>query len=157
MDDFVRSRFGKYLVIVRATQEHFEELGAWIERMVAESVFAFAPPSRKKIQALMDYPRGAAFLAYKDGQCIGFVGAVISQFFFSEYERANDVGFYILPEHRGGSTAFKLLKTIENWAKENGAKELFMGHSVGGKIEEMKKFYIHNGYKIGGFNSMKRF
>jgi GNAT superfamily N-acetyltransferase len=144
-------------VIVKAKQEHFEQLFALIEQMVSESTFSFAPPSRKKIQALMDYPKGAAFLAFKEDKCIGFVGAVISQFFFSEYERANDVGFYILPEHRGGSTAFKLLKTIENWAKENGAKELFMGHSVGGKIEEMKKFYIHNGYKIGGFNSMKRF
>jgi len=144
-------------MIIRAKQEHFEQLFALIEQMVTESVFSFAPPSRRKIQALMDYPKGAAFLAFEKEKCIGFVGAVITPFFFSEYERANDVGFYILPDHRGGSTAFKLLKAIENWAKENGAKELFMGHSVGGKIEEMKKFYIHNGYKIGGFNSMKRF
>ena len=144
-------------MIIRATQDHFEELFALIEQMIAESVFAFAPPSRKRIQNLMAYPKGAAFLAYKEDKCIGFVGAVITPFFFSDYERANDVGFYILPEHRGGSTAFKLLKAIEDWAKENGAKELFMGHSVGGKIEEMKKFYTHNGYKIGGFNSMKRF
>lgn len=144
-------------MIVRATMDHFEELFALIEQMVAESVFSFAPPSRKRIKALMEYPKGAAFLAYKDDKCIGFVGAIISPFFFSDYERATDVGFYIAPEHRGGTTAFKLLKSIEDWAKENGAKELFMGHSVGGKIEEMKKFYIHNGYKIGGFNSMKRF
>jgi GNAT superfamily N-acetyltransferase len=144
-------------MIIRAKQEHFEELFALIEQMIAESVFSFAPPSRARIQKLMDYPKGAAFLAYKEDKCIGFVGAVIGPFFFSDYERANDVGFYILPEHRGGTTAFKLLKAIEDWAKENGAKELFMGHSVGGKIEEMKKFYTHNGYKIGGFNSMKRF
>jgi GNAT superfamily N-acetyltransferase len=144
-------------MIIRATNEHFEELFALIAQMVDESTFSFAPPSRKRIQNLMDYPKGAAFLAYKEDKCIGFVGAIITPFFFSDYERATDVGFYILPEHRGGSTAFKLLKAIEDWAKENGAKELFMGHSVGGKIEEMKKFYIHNGYKIGGFNSMKRF
>jgi GNAT superfamily N-acetyltransferase len=144
-------------MIVKATQEHFEQLFALIEQMVAESVFSFAPPSREKIKALMNYPKSAAFLAFKNDQCIGFVGAVIAPFFFSDYEKASDVGFYILPEHRGGSTASRLLQAIENWAKENGAKEIFMGHSVGGKIEEMKKFYIHNGYKIGGFNSMKRF
>ena len=142
--------------IIRAKQEHFEQLFALIEQMVSESVFSFAPPSRKKIQALLDYSKSAGFLAFKDDKCIGFVAAVINEFFFSEYERATDLGFYILPEHRGGTTAFKLLKTVENWAKEMGVKEIFMGHSVGGNIEGMKKFYQHNGYRIGGFNSMKR-
>ena len=124
--------------------------------MVAESVFSFAPASKKKIQQLLDYPKSVGFLAFEDDKCIGFVAAIISPFFFSEYERATDLGFYILPEHRGGTTAFKLLKTVENWAKEMGVKEIFMGHSVGGNIEGMKKFYEHNGYRIGGFNSMKR-
>jgi GNAT superfamily N-acetyltransferase len=125
--------------------------------MVAESVFSFAPPSRKKIEQLFNYPKCATFLAFENDKCIGFVSAVINSFFFSEYERASDLGFYILPEHRGGRTAFKLLKAIEDWAKETGVKEMFMGHSVGGNIEGMKKFYVHNGYRIGGFNSMKRF
>jgi GNAT superfamily N-acetyltransferase len=145
------------MIIVRAKQEHFEQLFSLIEQMVAESVFSFAPPSRRKIQQLMDYPKSAGFLAFEGDKCIGFVAAAISSFFFSEYERASDLGFYILPEHRGGRTAFKLLKTIEDWAKEMGVKEMFMGHSVGGNIEGMKKFYQHNGYRIGGFNSMKRF
>jgi len=143
-------------MIIRAKQEHFEQLFSLIEQMVAESVFSFAPVSKTKIQQLFSYPKCATFLEFRDGKCIGFVSAVISSFFFSEYERASDVGFYILPEHRGGRTAFKLLKAIEDWAKEMGAKELFMGHSVGGNIEGMKKFYVHNGYRIGGFNSMKK-
>jgi GNAT superfamily N-acetyltransferase len=143
-------------MIVRAKQEHFEQLFSLIEQMVAESVFSFAPPSRKKIQQLMDYPKSAGFLAFEGDKCIGFVGAVINEFFFSEYERATDLGFYILPEHRGGTTAVRLLKTIENWAKEMGVNEIFMGHSVGGKVEETKQFYLRNGYRVGGFNSMKR-
>ena len=144
-------------MIIEAKQEHFDQLFSLIEQMVAESVFSFAPASKRKIQQLMDFPKSTAFLAFEGDKCIGFVAAIISPFFFSEYERANDLGFYILPEHRGGKTAFKLLKAIENWSKEMGAKELFMGHSVGGNIEGMKKFYEHNGYRIGGFNSMKRF
>jgi GNAT superfamily N-acetyltransferase len=144
-------------MIIKAKQEHFEQLFALIEQMVAESVFSFAPPSKRKIQALMDYPKAAGFLAFKDEKCIGFVAAVVNEFFFSEYERATDLGFYILPEHRGGSIAFKLLREIENWAKEMGVKEIFMGHSVGGKVEETKQFYLRNGYRVGGFNSMKKF
>lgn len=141
--------------IIRAKQEHFDTLFGLIESMVEESVFSYAKPSKAKIQRLFNYSRCAVFLAYRDGVCIGFVGAVIDQFFFSEYERATDVGFYILPEYRGGREAFKLLRAIEDWAREQGVTKMFMGHSVGGKIEEMKKFYVHNGYKIGGFNSMK--
>jgi GNAT superfamily N-acetyltransferase len=142
--------------IIKAKQEHFETLFSLIESMVEESVFSYAKPSKAKIQKLFNYPRGAAFLAYRDGVCIGFIGAVIDSFFFSDYERATDVGFYILPEYRGGREAFRLLQAVEQWAKEQGVSEIFMGHSVGGKIEEMKKFYIHQGYKIGGFNSMKK-
>ena len=141
--------------IIRAKQEHFDTLFGLIESMVEESVFSYAKPSKAKIQRLFNYPKCAVFLAYRDDVCIGFVGAVIDQFFFSEYERATDVGFYILPEYRGGREAFKLLRAIEDWAREQGVTKMFMGHSVGGKIEEMKKFYVHNGYKIGGFNSMK--
>jgi GNAT superfamily N-acetyltransferase len=143
-------------MIIRAKQEHFEQLFSLIEQMVAESVFSFAPVSKAKIQQLFSYPKCATFLAFKDDKCIGFVSAVISSFFFSDYERATDVGLYVLPEHRGGRAAFKLLKAIETWSKEMGAKELCMGQSVGVNIEGVKKFYEHNGYQIGGFNSMKR-
>ena len=142
--------------IVRVEQQHFDQLFVLIEAMVEESVFNHAKPSREKIQRLFDYPKSAAFLAYKGDTCIGFIAAVIDSFFFSDYVRAMDLGFYILPEHRGGRAAFDLLRAIEAWAKEQGVSEFYMGHSGGGKTEEMKKFYIHNGYKIGGFNSVKK-
>lgn len=142
--------------IVRVERQHLDILFGLIEQMVEESVFRHAKPSRAKIEKLFNYPRSAAFLAYKGDVCIGFVAAIVDSFFFSDYVRATDLGFYILPEHRGGRAAFDLLKAIEAWSKEQGVSELYMGHSVGGKIEEMKKFYIHNGYKIGGFNSVKK-
>lgn len=141
--------------IVRVERHHVDLLFSLIEQMVEESVFRHAKPSRDKIEKLFNYPRSAAFLAYKGDVCIGFVAAIVDSFFFSDYVRATDLGFYILPEHRGGRAAFDLLRAIETWSKEQGVTELYMGHSVGGKIEEMKKFYVHNGYKIGGFNSVK--
>lgn len=142
--------------IVRVEKQHLDILFGLIESMVEESVFSHAKPSRVKIEKLFNYPRSAAFLAYKGDVCIGFVAAIIDSFFFSDYVRAMDLGFYILPEHRGGRAAFDLIRAIEQWAKDQGVSEFYMGHSVGGKIEETKKFYIHNGYKIGGFNSVKK-
>lgn len=126
-----------------------------IESMVEESVFSYAKPSKAKIQKLFNYPRGAAFLAYRDGVCIGFIGLVISSFFFSDYERATDVGFYILPKYRGGREAFRLMQAAEQWAKEQGVSQICMGQSVGAKTEETKNFYVHQGYTVTGFNSIK--
>jgi GNAT superfamily N-acetyltransferase len=141
--------------IKKATAKDFETVFRFVGEMVAASVFDFAKPSRRKIRELFLYPKTGTFIAFKDDEPIGFVSAVIDAFFFSDYERATDLGFYIRPGHRGGSTALRLLRTIEKWAKAMGAKELFMGHSVGGKVDEMKSFYIRNGYRVGGFNSMK--
>jgi GNAT superfamily N-acetyltransferase len=141
--------------IIRVEEQHLDILFSLIERMVEESVFSHAKPSRKKIEDLFHYPKSAGFLAYQDEECIGFIGGYIGPFFFSDYERASDLGFYITPNHRGGRTAFLLLRALEDWARSMGVKELYMGHTVGGKIEQTRKFFIHNGYKTGGFNSVK--
>ena len=123
--------------------------------MVADSVHAFATPSRQKVKELFEFPKTGTFIAYDNEKPIGFISAIYFAFFFSDYERASDLGFYVRPSHRGSSAALRLLRAIEEWAKSMGAKEIFLGHSVGGKVDEMKSFYIRNGYQVGGFNSMK--
>ena len=144
-------------MIVRADATHFDDLFALIEQMVKESVFAYATPCRAKIWQLFHHPKTAVFMAYRHHRCIGFAGVVISPFFFSQVERANDVGFYILPEHRGGSAVLGLLRAVEKWAKEMGSDRLYVGHSVGGKTDEVRHFYERQGYKTGGFNCVKVF
>jgi GNAT superfamily N-acetyltransferase len=65
------------------------------------------------------------------------------------------LGFYIRADYRGGSAAVRLLRTVEKWAKDMGAKQFCVGQSLGGKVEQMKSFYVRNGYDICGFNSVK--
>ena len=142
-------------VIKKATAKDFDLIFTFVEEMIEASVFSFAKPSRKRIAEHFYYPKTGTFIAYKDNEPIGFISACIAPFFFSDYERATDLGFYVREQHRGGSTALRLLKTIEKWAKAMGARELQIGHSVGGKVDEMKSFYLRNGFKVGGFNSMK--
>ena len=142
--------------IKQATHDDFETIFAFVEQMVEQSVFSFAKPSRKRIEEHFYYPKTGTFIAVADGVPIGFISACVTPFFFSDIERATDLGFYIVPAHRGGSAAQRLLKTLEKWAKDMGMTHLFMGHSVGGKVEQMKSFYLRNGYQVGGFNSMKR-
>lgn len=123
--------------------------------MVADSTFGFAQPSRVRVAEHFFYPKTGTFIAYECGKPIGFFSACIAPFFFSDYERATDLGFYIHPNHRGGAVALRLLRAIEKWAKQMGAKQFCMGQSLGGKVDQMKSFYERNGYQICGFNSIK--
>jgi GNAT superfamily N-acetyltransferase len=123
--------------------------------MVKDSVFHFAVPSRPRVAEHYFYAKTGNFIAYKDATPIGFISACIVPFFFSDYERACDLGFYVCPAHRGGSAAIRLLHTREKWAKQMGAKEFCMGQSLGGKVDQMRSFYERNGYTVCGFNSMK--
>ena len=136
-------------------EKNFEDLFALICQMVQESVFAWATPSRARIYELFKNPACKGFLAYSGTTPSGFVGAHVGRFFWSEHTRASDLGIYVCPQFRGGRAALMLLRAIESWAFSMNQTHFFMGHSVGGKIEQMKDFYRRQGYKIGGFNAMK--
>lgn len=60
---------------------------------------------------------------------------------------ATDVAFYVLPEHRGSLTAFRLIKKYESWAKKNGAKHIELGVSSGVVHEKTLSLYAFLGYR----------
>ena len=49
----------------------------------------------------------------------------------------------------------QLIENIENWAKQNGATQTWLGQSVGKDIEKTKQFYERLGYQTVGVNTMK--
>ena len=124
--------------------------------MVQGSSLAHAIPSQEKIVGLLTYGRTAFFIGYDNGIPAGFIGITITPFFFSDVRRATDLGFYISPCYRGGSLAKRLITIAEDWAKLMGATTIFMGQTVGNKMDSTLKFYERNGYELCGFNTMKR-
>ena len=68
---------------------------------------------------------------------------------------ASDFILYLLPEHRGGTIAVRLIKKFEAWAKELGVKEIVLGVSTEVNVERTSKLYERLGYAAKGHTFMK--
>ena len=95
------------------------------------------------------------FLAIGDNKIVGFIAAVKSTYFFSTKPKINDIGFYVLPKYRGSSSAVKLIKALENWAKENNISDIAIGQTTAVDMEKTQQFYNRLGYKTVGYNTIK--
>lgn len=141
--------------IVQLTDDRFDEFFELCQSMVAEAEFKDAEPDKEIIWDMYSDSNGVVFLAEKDGKFIGFIAGVVQRYFFSKRQRACDMGFYVLPEHRGSRAAIRLIKTFEYWAQEMGVEEIAIGQTTAVDIEKTLRFYAHLGYKVVGFNTVK--
>lgn len=141
--------------ILEFTPDRFDELFVLIEQMIAESEFKEATLDKDKIKDLWVLSENAIYLAQEKDKLIGFIAGMVQPYFFSQRKRVTDMGFFVQPEHRGSSAAIKLVKALENWAKENNIVDVCLGQTTAVKLEETQKFYKRLGYKTVGFNTVK--
>lgn len=124
--------------------------------MVAEAEFSYAKPEKHKILQLYKNPNAVGFVAIENDKIIGFISAIAHEYFFSNRKTASDLGFFVLPEFRGSRAALKLVKSLENWAKEIGVDDLHLGQTTAVEMDKTKQFYERLGYKTVGFNTVKQ-
>ena len=141
--------------IVRLQEDRFDEFFNLVTKMVEEAEFNYAKPSRDKIEKLFKAPTVITFGAIKDNKLIGFIAGLKHEHFFSNKEKVSDLGFYVLPEHRGCSAAVKLIRKLEGWTKDNQINDLCIGQTTSVEINKTKQFYERLGYKVVGFNTVK--
>jgi len=84
---------------------------------------------------------GCVFVAEKNGEIIGGFAGYASEHYFSPDVVASDIALFILPEHRGGTTAFRLIKAFCAWAKFRGAAMTFIGTTTGVEPEKTAKLF----------------
>ena len=123
--------------------------------MVAEAEFSYAAPEKHKILQLYKNPNAVGFIAIENDKIIGFISGIFSEYFFSNRKQVTDLGFFVLPEFRGSRAALKLVKSLENWAKEIGADDLHLGQTTAVEMNKTRQFYERLGYKTVGFNTVK--
>lgn len=123
--------------------------------MVAEAEFSDAVAEKHKILQLYKNPNAVGFIAIQDNKIIGFISGLFSEYFFSNRKQVSDLGFFVLPEFRGSRAALKLVKSLENWAKEMGADDLHLGQTTAVEMDKTRQFYERLGYKTVGFNTVK--
>lgn len=74
-------------------------------------------------------------------------GILVPWFFNTKHMLAQEMAWYVKPEHRNGFTAMRLLKAFEQWAKDKGAKIFVMGSLSELNGDRVGKFYEKNGMK----------
>ena len=123
--------------------------------MVTEAEFSYATPEKHKILQLYKNQNATAFLAIENDRIVGFVAALLHEYFFSSRKRVSDLGLYVIPEYRGSRAALKLVKSLETWATGMGADDLHLGQTTAVEIDKTRQFYERLGYKTVGFNTVK--
>lgn len=104
--------------------------------MHAESRFSHLPYSDDKIRALTNTvftdDRYCAFVCEDNGVVFGMFVGFYTEFYFSSATRSCDLLLYVNKLKRSGSLAFfRLLRSYEQWAKDNNVDEIELGSSAG--------------------------
>jgi GNAT superfamily N-acetyltransferase len=143
------------LIVEELTLSRLEEFLNIVTKMVTEAEFSYAKLEKHKILQLYKNPNAIAFLAIDNDKIVGFMAAMLHEYFFSSRKRVSDLGLYVLPEYRGSRAALKLVKSLETWAKQTGADDLHLGQTTAVDIDKTRQFYERLGYKTVGFNTIK--
>lgn len=96
---------------------------------------------------LIDSESGLVLVADRDGAVVGAVAAMVCAHWMSDDIIANEYGVFILPQHRGGMTAARLVRSYIEWGKAKGAKMIQLGISTDVLAEETAALYQALGLK----------
>jgi GNAT superfamily N-acetyltransferase len=90
-------------------------------------------------------------VAVKEDMIVGILAASANPTYFSCDRTASDILIYVLPKHRGSWAFFVLCSEYLRWAKESGAKIIFLSNTTGYEPEKVGKLYQKLGFEqVGG-------
>jgi len=111
-------------------------------------------PERVREMAAMVVQNGFAMVAVKDGRMIGLMAGSLIQPVFSRDLMACDFLLYVLPQHRGGTAAIRLVNAYMEWAKQGGVKLITVGVTAGIDNDAAIAFYKAMGFRAIGVQMM---
>lgn len=89
-------------------------------------------------------------VAEEKGQVIGgFAGYAIAPWFSNEVQ-AGDFGLFLTAKHRGGMTAFRLVRKYLEWARSKKAVLIQLGITTGFQVEATGQMYERIGFEWMG-------
>ena len=111
-------------------------------------------PERVREMVVMVMQNGFAVVAVKDGRIIGLMAGSLVQPAFSRDLMACDFLLYILPQHRGGTAAIRLVNAYVRWARQGRAKMITVGITAGIDNDAAIAFYRAMGFRTSGVQMM---
>jgi len=95
----------------------------------------------------MDNPNVGMWMAVKNGAIVGICGALHYPLYFGpQHTIAQELWWWLTPDARGSGAGQAMYKTLEAWAKENGAAAIFMIALDDDRVKKTSKFYERAGY-----------
>lgn len=93
------------------------------------------------------------FIAYENGEPIGFLVGVASPAFHRQGIVAEQKLCYVVPNRRGSFAALRLVQAFERWARLQGATQIFTGTANKRYAEKTSQFFERIGYaRVGALH-----
>ena len=141
------------LIYRKASIEDVIELKRLTDLMLEKTNLGLATVD--KIKLIVSSNKCFVYCCFDDDKLVGYIAGILHNSIFNDVLRVSDIGVFIDPKYRGTSLGLTLIKKLEEWAKENNAKQIWMGQTTGFKIDKVKQMYESLGYNITGFNALK--
>lgn len=91
---------------------------------------------------------GAIWVATVGETIIGAIGGLVHPDICSGDIVAQEAFWFIHPEQRGGTHAFRLYYKLEEWANAKEAKRLCMSSTLNAYAEKLQQMYMKLGYNM---------
>ncbi len=110
--------------------------------------FRFNPESfADTVSKMIDSPAAIVLIAKAGDEFVGMVAALSYPCWFDGTHRtAQELFWWVEPEHRQGSTGGRLWRQLEEWAQEQGCRTMEMGALEALRPEVLARTYGRLGY-----------
>ena len=109
--------------------------------------------TNKFLYSALETPSMQVFVIESNGELTGAIVGILTEMFMSNKIVATELAWFVSKEARGTPASIKLVKTFENWAKQNGANYTIMGDFKG--ITDLDYLYSRMGYEAAETAYMK--
>lgn len=107
-----------------------------------------------KVAGLVDWllasDDGLVLVAEDDGSIVGGFLGMVEDHWCSRARVATDFALYVLPAHRGSTTAARLLGAYVTWARDRGAVLVQAGITTGVHVDATSRLYERMGFQRVG-------
>jgi len=97
------------------------------------------------------------YLVYDDDLICGMILGYVNKLYFSKEKCLYENLLYVIPEKRGSSAAYKLVKSWEKFGQDKGARDVWAGVSTGINSKKAKAFYNKLGFEDISYGMRKEF
>jgi GNAT superfamily N-acetyltransferase len=118
---------------------------------------SFNPDKCERLgQAMYSLSNLKCFVVEQYNKIIAFLMASVEEGYFTDEKTSTDLLVYVLPEWRGSRAFYLLVRAYIGWAKEQGAKLVFLSSSTGYDPEKITSLYTRLGFhRVGGIFQME--